>query len=220
MSFIKKTAEFWALLSGRVTIRLESSPIDSVALLTEFATTKAAFIAQKTLYGYLKTRMGTRYPSMFEDTVFVDSINIAKLYTYAGCLSDLSVYVVAYAFQHQPSNDPLRISIARQIFETGLANNQEQVSSIEEFSAAEALTEFDARLRETVWADASAGRENFKHSAKTLITWAPIAPELKQYDAGLVRNSIMFAWHGIREQFKKRVDMDKISDEATSQLPT
>jgi hypothetical protein len=220
VSFIKKTAEFWSLLSGRVTIRLESTPIDSVALLTEFATTKAAFVAQKTLYGYLKTRMGTRYPTMFEDMVFVDSINIAKLHAYAGCLSDLSVYVVAYALQHLPKDDPLRNSIARQIFETGLANNKEQVSSIEEFSAAEALVEFDLRLRDTTWTDASAGRANFKHSAKTIITWAPIAPELKQYDAGVVRNSVMFAWHGIREQFKKRVDIDKISSEATSQLST
>lgn len=214
MSFINKTAEFWAEFKSRLTIRYESGPIDTVALLTDFATTRAAFIAQKTLYGYLKTRMGTRYPTMFEDPVFVDSINIAKLHVYAGCLSDLSVYTVAYALQDLPGNDSLRCQIARQCFETGLANNEEQVGSIAQFSRTDAVAEFETRLRATTWADAAVGRENFTHSAKSLVTWAPIAPELKKYDTEIVKNSIMFAWHGIREQFKKRVDPDKISAEA------
>ncbi|EIM73317.1 hypothetical protein A33O_16150 [Nitratireductor aquibiodomus RA22] len=39
--------------------------------------------------------MGTRYPSMFEDDVFIGSINIAKLHVFAACLSDLTIHAVA-----------------------------------------------------------------------------------------------------------------------------
>jgi hypothetical protein len=220
VSFIKKTAEFWSNFSGRLTFRHESGPIDSIARLTDFATTRASFVAQKTLYGYLKTRMGTRYPSMFEDPIFVDSINIAKLHVYAGCLSDFTVYAIAYALQGHPANDKLRCLIARQCFETGLANNEEQVGGVKQFSRADAVAEFEARLRATTWADSAVGRENFAHSATMLMTWAPIAPELKKYDSEVVKNSIMFAWHGIREQFKKRVDQGKISAEASQRQHT
>jgi len=80
---------------GRLTVRRESGPIATVDELAGFVSTRAAFTAQKTLYGYLKTRMGTRYPTMFEDDAFVASIDIAKLHVYAACLADLALFAVS-----------------------------------------------------------------------------------------------------------------------------
>ncbi len=222
MSFFKKTADFWSEFRGRLTFRYESGPIDSLVQLTDFVVTRSAFVAQKTLYGYLKTRMGTRYPAMFEDQIFIDSINIAKLHVFAACLSDLSIYVVAYALKNLPARNPdnyaaciqLQCDVARRCFEAGLLNNQKQIGSMEQFSDSDARAEFEVRLQSTVWADAASGRDNFSYSSKALIEWAPIAPELKKYDTGIVNNSIMFAWHSIRETFKKRADPEKISAEA------
>jgi len=34
----------------------------------------------------------------------------------------------------------------------------------------------------------------------------PIADQLKRYDEEIVGNSIKYAWRGIREQFRKRLD--------------
>ena len=51
-------------------IRFDKSPIQTVEALTDFVETRAAYVAQTSLYGYLKTRMGTRYPHMFRDEVF------------------------------------------------------------------------------------------------------------------------------------------------------
>src|SRR3546814_5537699 len=73
---------------GRLTARRDSGPLDSVAALRRFVSTRAAFMAQKTLYGYLKTRMGTRYPRLFEDDVLIASVDLAKLHIYAACLAD------------------------------------------------------------------------------------------------------------------------------------
>ena len=53
---------------------------------------KSAWVSQETLYGYLKTRMGTKYVLMFEDEIFLESINKAKWNIYSECLQDLTLY--------------------------------------------------------------------------------------------------------------------------------
>ena len=46
--------------------------------LKNFIKKKSAWVSQVTLYGYLKTRMGAKYVLMFEDEIFLGSINKAK----------------------------------------------------------------------------------------------------------------------------------------------
>ena len=46
--------------------------------LEEFIQSKAAWVSQVTLYGYLKTRMGTRYVLHFDNDEFIGSVNLAK----------------------------------------------------------------------------------------------------------------------------------------------
>ena len=64
---------FWnKLLRGR------NTPITNRDGLQRFLETRANFVAQASLYGYLRTRAGMRFPELFSDDVFVRSINIAK----------------------------------------------------------------------------------------------------------------------------------------------
>ena len=46
--------------------------------LEDFIQTKSAWVTQVALYGYLKTRMGTRYVLHFENDEFMGSVNLAK----------------------------------------------------------------------------------------------------------------------------------------------
>ena len=64
--------------------------------LQEFVKKKSAWISQETLYGYLKTRMGAKYVLMFEDEIFLGSINKAKWNIYAAALQDLTFYSISY----------------------------------------------------------------------------------------------------------------------------
>ncbi len=210
MSFGEKLLDFWQKFISVVTFRVDSHPIDSAATLIDFGATRAAFVAQKTLYGYLKTRMGTRYPSMFENRDMIDSINIAKIHIYAACLSDVGLYLAAHGLQHQPKNDDLRKSLALQVFETGLRENEEQVLRVESFSAREATKAFHARLDAVDWSVTGTGGQYFVESPKALLKWAPIAPELKRYDGEIVRNSILLNWHTIRQKFAKRFKGDAV----------
>ena len=70
--------------------------ISNIAELKNFIQRKSAWVSQETLYGYLKTRMGAKYVLMFEDEIFLGSINKAKWNIYAVALQDLTFYSLSY----------------------------------------------------------------------------------------------------------------------------
>lgn len=206
---------------GRLTVRRDSGPIDSVAALCRFVSTRAAFMAQKTLYGYLKTRMGTRYPSMFEDDVLIASVDLAKLHIYAACLGDLALFA-AWRTRHdapQPLEPEACRALALACFRQGLADNAAPAAAVAAFSPAEALADFERRLAFWDWVDGPQGPDIFSESPPALVRWAPIAPELKQYDGEIVENSLKFKWVGVRSDLVRRLDAPAVAAEARRSAP-
>lgn len=205
----------------RLTARRDSAPIDSVDRLAAFVSTRAAFIAQKTLYGYLKTRMGTRYPTVFENEEFIVSIDIAKLNIYVACLADLALFAVwrTRAGSAQPLEDEACRALALACFRRGLADNAAPAARVSAFSAAQAQADFERRLAFWDWADGPKGAEIFSESPAALVRWAPIAPELKQYDQEIVENSIKFKWREVRADLDHRLDAVAVAAEARRQPP-
>jgi hypothetical protein len=195
----------WQAVSGLLRTRRETTPIDSVAKLREFVATRSAYIGQKTLYNYVRARMGTRYPRMFEDEKIIASLNIAKWHVLAGCLSDLTIYAVGAAMHDQPIDNNSRHAMARQCYEAALRQNIDELPS-ERFSIQESIDEFERRLKATDWVRGALLPENFTRSPQALYNWAPIADNLKKFDAEIVENSMKYAWRDIREQFRKRID--------------
>lgn len=216
---LKTARAFLPEFIARLTVRRESEPLDSLSALQRFVSTRAAFIAQKTLYGYLKTRMGTRYPSMFEDDVFVASINVAKMHVFAACLSDLAIFAVRRTFFDLPVDDELRRQVARGCYERALADNAEQAAGVEAFVPAEALKAFERRLAFFDWHDGASGADLFSESPAALVRWAPIAPELKKFDKEIVQNSVRFAWREVRRLFEKRIDGAAVAADAQAGEP-
>jgi hypothetical protein len=159
---------------ARLTVRRDSGPIDSVEALAGFVSTRAAFVAQKTLYGYLKTRMGTRYPRMFEDDALIASIDIAKLQVYAACLSDLAIFVASRARDDAvaqagtcPGADTgpeVCRALALRCFRRGLDDNAGQADAVAAFSAEEAIALFERRLAFWDWAGGPRGAAVFTGS--------------------------------------------------------
>ena len=70
--------------------------INNISDLKFFIKRKSAWVSQETLYGYLKTRMGAKYVLMFDDEIFLGSINKAKWNIYAISLQDLIFYSLSY----------------------------------------------------------------------------------------------------------------------------
>ena len=190
--------------ASRLFVRLDRLPIDSVERLFEFVSTRAALIAQKKLYGYLKERMGTRYPKMFDDATFVKSIDIAKMHVFAACLSDLAIHAVAAVTAGSQLDRAARREMAMLCYRAGLAANEDEAAKVA--TSAAWLSAFEERLDHTLWENIAAGASAFTESPKALIEWAPIAPELKAMDRDIVENSIRFAWNEVRQDFRERLD--------------
>ena len=194
----------WRALWHRLTLRFDKQPIASASGLIDFVETRAAYVAQTSLYGYLKTRIGTRYPETFQDEAFAASINVAKWRIFAACLADLTVFAVATAAGDGRLDPRDAAALARFCFEGALrqaAGDTEFQSSLEEVTS-----DFAARAEVTDWAAAAVGETAFWESPAALIQWAPVVEEFKELDRDIVTNSIRFRWNDVRDQARRRID--------------
>ena len=172
--------------------------------LTRFVCTRSAYIAQTSLYGYLKTRMGTSFRQHFEDEAFSKVIRASAVKLFVACLSDLTVFAVATAARKGGLEAEECAALARRCFRDALA---EGVGEGDWISLPEDTWQrFDARLGATLWADAAEGEAAFAGSAEALLRVAPVIEEFKALDARIVRNSIRFRWRDVRERLRKRLD--------------
>lgn len=196
MKQILETIEaFWTRLS----VFKKPDPVRTCREFESFLGTRSAFIAQKTLYGYVKTRMGMKYPTVFKDDVFIESLNIAKWQVYAACLFDLAIYMAArtYALTGDPKEaSAIALSSFRAVLDTRFDNPEFTGST------GDLLDAFERRLAFADWNYCSQGEGAFKDSPPALVRWAPIDGALKRYDGEIVRNSIRFQWQRIRHDFE------------------
>ena len=203
--------QVWEEVFARFRTRGREGPIDTTAKMNQFVASRAAFVTQKKLYGYLKTRMGTRYVSVFRDETFIESVNIAKMQIFAAALSDLTIFCVSKATVGTSIDVSRRQALARECYVQGVDANASQIP--DSASVDRWLADFDERLDGLHWENAGVSGDVFEKSPEALVRWAPIAPELKKYDAKIVRNSIRFAWNEVRIDFRSRVDADALHAE-------
>ena len=167
--------------------------------LESFIQSKSAWVTQVTLYGYLKTRMGTRYVLHFENDKFMESVNQAKWNIYSVALQDLTFFTFSYLknkFNYQ------EIIKAKEIFLKILddeTSNKMPIDIIEE-----AKKSFNERLQNINW-DIYHSDLPFNPSALSLYKWAPIAEELKTLDRKIVLNSVILKWDVVKKEFKERI---------------
>lgn len=192
--------------ASKLTLRRDSAPIGTVERVDHFVRTRAALITQKKLYGYLKERIGTRYPKMFDDELFAQSINVAKMHVFAASLSDMTIYAVAQVSADGRLEGAERREWALACCNAGLAENADQITDAHD--ARSWIEAFVQRVDATLWENIAVGGRAFTESPKALIKWAPIADELKMRDREIVENSIRFAWNEVIQDFRARLDAD------------
>ena len=171
------------------------STINSKEDLQNFVQERSAHVTQTTLYGYLKTRIGTRYQLMLDDEKYAGSINIAKWNIYMAALSDLTLYVFSYLTDKKNLNQ----NDAEEIFMNIIKNELKNGLSEEIFNNAK--KEFVLRLKVINW-NKFYLEKPFKSSGLALYNWSPIADELKALDKEIVLNSIMLKWNLVENEFK------------------
>lgn len=192
-------------------IRFDRSPIGTVESLTEFVRMRASYVAQTSLYGYLKTRMGTRYREYFEDDVFSTSIRTAAVKLFVSCLGDLTVYAVAVVDREHGLDAAEAAALAKHCFRHGMQRGLADVPA--DMVPADALNEFVLRSAETHWLNAADATRAFAGSEQDIVRFAPVVDEFKALDREIVSNSIRFRWRDIREQLLKRIDAERICND-------
>lgn len=212
-TLLERAAALARTITSSFAFRSDSFHLDSIDRMGDFVATRAAFVSQKKLYGYLKERIGTRWPSMFEDGVFRSSIATASMQVFAASLSDLTIHAVAQALAGSAEPDEVKAELARELYVLGLQKNHAE--AIEGFDREQVIEEFDRRLEGTDWNFGALLPANFTRSPAALLRWAPIAERYKKFDAEIVENSLKFAWVDIREQFARRLDADAIAREVS-----
>ena len=168
--------------------------------LETFIQTKSAWVTQVTLYGYLKTRMGTRYVLHFENDEFMSSVNLAKWNIYAVALQDLTFFTFSYLKANYNYNET---NNAQEIFMKILddeTSNKMPLDIIEK-----AKKNFNERYQKMNW-EKYYNDLPFNPSALSLYKWAPIAEDLKTLDRKIVLNSVILKWDIVKKEFKERVN--------------
>ena len=178
---------------------IPSKKISNLDELEIFIQSKSAWVTQVTLYGYLKTRMGTRYVLHFENDKFMESVNLAKWNMYAVALQDLTFYSFSYLkikFNYNEMNKAEEIFL--KILDDEITNKM-PLDIIEE-----AKKNFKDRLQNINW-DIYYSDLPFNSSALSLYKWAPIAEDLKTLDRKIVLNSVILKWDIVKKEFEERI---------------
>ena len=169
--------------------------INSKEDLRNFIQERSAHVTQTALYGYIKTRIGSRYAMMFEDEVFLKSINLAKWNIYMAALTDCTFYVFSYLIDKKnlQQNDALEIFLS--------TIEHEKSNGLEDKLFENTKIEFNQRLKEVDWKTYYQNNP-FKNSGLSLLKWSPIAENLKVFDKEIVLNSIKLKWNLVENDFK------------------
>ena len=176
-------------------IKSKFQKIDTLDKIKIFIQERSAHVTQTTLYGYIKTRIGSRYALMIEDKVFLDSINIAKWNIYMTALTDCTLYVFSYLIDkknlQQNDAEKLFISILK----------EEKKNGLEEKLYEKTIKKFHYRVINIDWRNYHR-IEPFKNSGQSLYYWSPISDELKILDKEIVLNSIKLKWNLVENDLK------------------
>lgn len=191
--------------------RKRSEPVRDRAALRRFLETRSSYVAQMSLYGYLRTRAGMLYPQLFNEDVFVRSINIAKWHVWLACLSDLAVYTGGLLAQrsHAPSSRAGTL-VTELVFsildETGVPADADA-------DYAGHADRVRARLTGCDWDRVTDDEGPFKESPPSVVRWAPIVDNLKELDEEIVRNSVRFRWQEVRRDLREHLDAEAVLQE-------
>ena len=194
-----KLEDFKVYLFSLFKAVIPKKKIKNTSDLKVFIQKKSAWISQVALFNYLKTRMGLKYVTMFDDEIFLSSINKAKWNIYSVALQDLTFYSLSYLKVFYGYDE---INKVNEIYEEILKKEIE--NGIPEEVAIKGKKIFNERLEKIDW-QTQYKSWPFNESALALYEWAPIADELKILDRKIVLNSMILKWDNIMDEFKKLI---------------
>lgn len=184
--------------------------------LVEFLHQRSAYMAQSTLFGYLRTRMGVGFQQFFEDERFSAQIADARLEVFVACLGDLTIFAVALAGAEGRLEAPACARAAERCF--GMALDR-ALDAGDRLKAAEASAAFSRRARSVDWAAAHVGEAAFITSPAALSGAAPVSERIRRADREIVMNSMRFHWREVRDELRRAMEPEALAAALTAPTP-
>lgn len=210
MTLLQRVAAKCGTILGRLRERFVSGfrhrgePIVERTGFRRFLHTRSNYMAQYSLYGYLRTRVGVRFPELFNDDAFVRSINLAKWHIWLACLADIAVYAGGLTLRR--ANAP--VSEVARLVSSAVDAILSEVGIPED--AGDDFSEHAGRVRARIalcdWGSVGDDESAFSDSPDALVRWAPVTDELRQLDQDIVKNSVRFRWHEVRRDLRRDLD--------------
>lgn len=204
--------KFWRELGDFVGVgkKKKIDKITSLASLATFVNSRSSHVAQTSLYGYLRTRAGTKFPELFKNPDILISINMAKWHIWLACVGDLSVFVGRLLFQSGRLKSPDISALVSGAMDQILQDTGTPDEAGGDYSKAVEKTR--QRIHTLDWSKDLDDDTIFSRSPSALFYWAPIADELKNRDEEIVRNSVRFRWIEIRRSARQLLDFDSLAN--------
>ncbi len=199
-----------------INILVRQNRIEEVESLRSFVSSRSSYMAQVSLYGYLKARAGTQYVSLIKNPLFASSVKTARNQIFFACLVDLTFHVLKTIHARKQQNFQNLDPFARQFFIQTLAKAPEEV--FESLEREKVILKFEKHLSRHNWSGNDDSHESFSGSRSALLKWAPVVEEFKIQDEEIVSNSIHFKWLRVCQEFEKLTDFEKIRLETCPDL--
>ena len=137
---------------------------------------------------------------MFDDEIFLGSINKAKWNIYAISLQDLIFYSLSYIKNNLNIDKTLE---AKKVYEEILDEEVQNEMPIDIIKNSKQI--FLKRIEKIDWNKYHSDLP-FNQSALALYEWSPIADELKTLDRKIVLNSMILKWDNVKKEFVKLIN--------------
>jgi hypothetical protein len=200
----------WRTLGHYVGFRkhAKKSTIENADDLVEFISSRASHVTQTSLYGYLRTRAGTRFPELFENPDILISINLAKWHIWLACVSDLCIFTGQIMYQSGRVNSTEIELLMSPMLDRVLQITEVPLEAGDDFESAAEKERL--RIKSCDWSIELDDDSIFSASPSALYYWSPIADELKERDEIIVRNSVRFRWIEVRRSTRQQLNIELI----------
>ncbi len=189
--------------------------IDDQDRLRQFLVSRASHVTQTALYGYLRTRAGSRYPQLFANDDFAKAINAAKWNIWLACLSDLAIYAGGLMARERADRQAGTARVMGLVIDRILQDGPPPEAHHEYPVIA---ADVRKRVESCRWDSVPDSEAVFSQSPDALVRWAPIVDQLKELDADIVRNSVRFRWQEVRRDLRQGLDAEALLAQATDNV--
>lgn len=178
--------------------------------LAEAIRSGAAYLAQGSVYSYLRARTGMAGPRLFQDENFAFALDICKWEGFACAAQDLVLILEGDLRGYDLGPREGLADALVSLYEAALAREPAPEHRAQT-GWDDAVAEFRLRLGEALAAPARKAEDISVATAQRLMRHAPVEEAIRISDIGMVRNNVAFRFVDYKRRMRQDIDYPAIA---------